>query len=65
MNRDVFYFSVQCLCINRAWRGAARVAARSGWLPALAGLSASPCADDAAEGATSQKQHELSYVNSK
>lgn len=31
MNRDVFYFSVQRLCINRAWRGAR--ACPSAWLP--------------------------------
>lgn len=28
MNRDVFYFSVQCLCIKWAWRA---------WLPGLVG----------------------------
>ena len=47
MNRDVFYFSVQCLCINWAWRGAGGcpvwLAACSGWR-APACLSVPPCA---------------------
>lgn len=56
-------------------RGVERVAARFGWLPALAGgprlvclrrvLFRLLCADGAGENVTPQKQHDLSCVNSK
>ena len=73
MNRDVFYFSVQCLCINWAWRGARGcpvwLAACFGWRGRLVCLRRVLfrllCADGAGENVTPQKQHELSCVNSK
>lgn len=73
MNRDVFYFSVQCLCINWAWRGAR--GCPSGWLPVFSWqgwlfclrglLFRLLCADGEGKNVTSQKRHALNYVNSK